>query len=220
MKNDGRGEKLQKENALLREQVDALKSELEASICREELAKKPTGGGATLKLKIKKTKFGRILMDPSSKLGKLFRLPRTIYRLIRHPGIIKELYREKTKKNSAVNEMALSEKHKFAPIRFFESETNEKRVNLVVEKLDSDLLEYAIILANSEKCGLRIITCSESVDPLKYKTLVKRKGIEGPQNVEFYSSYDQNERNRVFELEIGDKDIFVSVAKGFITSEN
>ena len=79
----------------LEAQVEALKEELAAAVQRENALLGLDGGANGLKQKIKRTKIGRLAADPNSKIGKVVRLPRTIFRIATHPSIIKDIKNEK-----------------------------------------------------------------------------------------------------------------------------
>ena len=107
------------------------------------------------------------------------------------------------------------EKTLFAPIKFFYSDDRRKRVNLVLNKFDTEKINESILLANAINADLRIITTGETVNPIKYNNFIKNNNIKNiPKNVEFYSSLDQKDKNEPFELEIGKQDLFLTEAWG------
>lgn len=196
----------------LREQVEALKSELSAAIQRENELLGIDGGASGLKRKLMRTKIGKLAANPDSKIGKIVRFPRVCFRVLMHPSIIKEIRAQKQKKNQNNKKDNQGQKDIFAPISYFMSDYDGMRINLVSGSLNPTLLEIASKVANDNNAELRIITCSESVDPIKYKKIVKNNKIIPAKKVSFYSSVDQNARDDVFQLEIGKKDIFITEA--------
>lgn len=161
----------------------------------------------------------RKIDDPSSKIGKVIRLPRTAYRLVRFSEVRKDVGRktrgEKTDsgENVEINQpVNVPQKLAFAPIDFFVGESDERRVNLVMRKMDKDLLRRAIEFANQNKCELRVVTYGESVDPVGYRKMVKGEAMPEAKKISFYSSVDQAEKKNVFKLEIGKNDVFLTNA--------
>ena len=132
----------------LEKQISALESELQASMQREELLRNPVGGEGSWKQKLKRTVLWRVVADPNSKLGKIARSPRTVYRIIKNPNIIKEIMADKDKKGGG------EEKPLLTPIKFFTSDDEAERVNLVVEKLDEpEMVKMAVKIANERRDG-------------------------------------------------------------------
>lgn len=197
----------------LEQLVKDLESELEAAMRREELLLNPVGGSGKLKQKIKRTKLGRIAADPNSKVGKIVRSPRTIYRLIIHPSIIREMRAEKQKGQESSNDSDRDgNKPIFVPIKFFQNRDINRRVNVVSEKFDTELTAAAVEIANKKDMELRIVTYGEGADPMQYNRAVEKKKLNKAKKISFYSSVDQNLKNKVFELEVGDGDIFITRA--------
>ena len=193
----------------LKKQVEALQNELKASIRREELLQNPTSGGGSLKQKLKRTAVWRIIADPNSKMGKIARSPRTIYRIMKNPNILKEKKQDKQNQGGGDAE----EKSIFMPVKFFVRDDDKRRVNLVLERFeDVEIMRMAIELANREKAELRVVTCSESSAAMKYKKLVDEKDIPKAKEISFYSSYDQSKKKDIFELEVGNNDVFITRA--------
>ena len=56
------------------------------------------------------------------------------------------------------------------------------------------------------------MTCSESSAAMKYKKLVDEKDIPKAKEISFYSSYDQSKKKDIFELEVGNNDVFITRA--------
>ncbi len=196
----------------LEELVKNLESELSASMRREELLLDPSGGESSLRRKLKRTRLGRAVLNPNSKLGKIARAPRTAFRLLRNPRLIGEIKNEKKCDVRDGEEIAKDEL--FVPIKFFKAKGGERRVNLVLERLDPVLLGIAISVANSNKMELRIVTYSEKADPIKYNDMIKKNKLSKAERVSFYSSVDQKYKNKVFELEINEDDVFITKAWG------
>lgn len=193
----------------LKREIENLQNELAASMRREELLQNPANGGGTLKQRLKRTATWRIIADPKSKMGKLARSPRTIYRIVKNPNILKEKFQDEQKQGGGNDE----EKSLLMPIKFYFSEDTKKRVNLVIEKLnDEELLKKAIELANKDGAELRIITYGEGAATMKYKKLVDAKKVPKAKEISFYSSKDQKFKKYVFELEVGKNEIFLTRA--------
>ncbi|MBQ3430499.1 hypothetical protein IJG20_00090 [Candidatus Saccharibacteria bacterium] len=201
----------------LEQRINDLESELNASIKREELLLRPAADKKTLKEVLKTTRLGKIASNPNSKAGKVIRLPRTVYRIIRHPSILRDIFGERNTQKTTLSQTSRTKKEKslFAPIKFYYSDEKQKRVNLVAKKLDIEKLRESIALANAIDAGLRIITTSEAADPIQYNRMIKKGNIKNvPKTVEFYSSLDQADKKEPFELEIGKQDIFLTEAWG------
>lgn len=194
---------------ILKRQVESLQNELKASMRREEQLQNPAGGGGSLKQRLKRTAVWRIVADPNSKMGKIARSPRTIYRIARNPNILKEKMQDEKSQGGGEKE----EKALFVPIKFFFREDDTKRVNLVVDRFnDIELIKMAVELSNKEKAELRVVTCAESSVVMKYKRMVEKGEIPKAKEVSFYSSSDQSKKKDVFELEIGNRDVFITRA--------
>ena len=87
--------------------IRALEEELCASIEREEgLLEEKMTFWAFMKGKIKNTFFySKIVSEPDSKVGKLVRAPRSIYRLVKNPEVRKGLMQKKTVNGEKVEEV-------------------------------------------------------------------------------------------------------------------
>lgn len=210
---------MEEENLRLKQLVEDLKSELTAAMRREELLTNPMGGAVTLKQKLRVTKLGRMATDPNSKLGKVVRLPRTIYRIVRNPSILKEMRKEGKKCQKMVNVESSDQKNVdemplFVPIKFFLSSEEKKRLNVVTEKIDEDLMGLVVPMANKNNLELRVVTYGAPAEPNIYSKMVKEKKIPAAKKISFYSSYDQSVKNKIFELEVGKNDIFITRAWG------
>ena len=199
---------MEEENRELKRQIESLKSELEASIRREDMLLHPYRGRDYIKQKLKNTAIGRVATNPDSIGGKLIRLPRTMYRIVMHPSIMKEIKGKKNEdfykdKNGRVEEILV-------PVRFFIGVDNPRRVNLLVERLDDEILKMAIEIANKENIELRVVTYGEGAGSVKYARFLKKKLVPKAKRISFYSSVDQVQKNKMFELEIGQDDIFLT----------
>ena len=201
--------KTENETENLKQQIRSLQNELRASMRREELLQNPTSGGGTFSQRLKRTAVWRVIEDPNSKMGKIARSPRTIYRIAKNPNILKEKMQDKKNQGGGESET----KSLFLPIKFFFRNDDEKRINLVLNKFnDEEIIKEAIELANRDGVEIRIVTCGESSAAMKYKRMVDEKKIPKAKQVSFYSSYDQSKKKDVFELEIGNNDIFITRA--------
>ncbi len=201
---------MERENEELKKEIKNLKSELEASLRREDMLLHRSYGLGYIKQKLKNTSIGKVAANPNSISGKVIRLPRTTYRIITHPAIVKDIRNKKTKKNDKIYKGELEDI--LVPIKFFVGVNNPRRVNLVLPKLEEDMLKIGVELANRENLELRVVTYSEGVDPMTYAGLVKEKKIPKAKQISFYSSVDQMKKTDVFELEIGENDIFLMKA--------
>lgn len=78
--------------------IRALEDELRAAIEREDnVLEKDLGFGEFVAEKIRKTKlFTKVLSEPDSRAGKIARMPRSIYRIIKNPEVRKNLMQKKT----------------------------------------------------------------------------------------------------------------------------
>lgn len=155
--------------------------------------------------------------DPKSKIGKMMRLPRTAYRVIRYSEVRRDISRksrgEDYAERSESEVMAPANETKklaFSPIDFFVSSSDVKRVNLVVRKLEKSLLKQAIEFANCNDYELRVVAYGESVEPVEYRKWVKKSEVPEAKKISFYSSVDQAEKEIPFKLEIGKNDIFLT----------
>ena len=203
---------MEKEIKELQRQVEDLKSELAAAMRREELLLNPVGGGGKIKQKIRRTKIGRIAMDPNSKLGKVVRSPRTIMRIVRHPGILKEIKNEKNKSSKNGEIDTDTAKPLFVPIKFFLGDYDETRINVVSEGMDKDLISLAIEVANKNNAELRVVSFGKGARQMEYRELVSKKKIPKAKRISFYSSVDQKSKSKIFELEVGKNDVFITRA--------
>ena len=90
----------------MEEYIKALEEELCASIEREKkLTEDDLSFGAFVAKKIKKSSFYTdIIADPDSRMGRVARAPRSVYRIIKNPEVRKSLLQKKT-----VNETSLGE---------------------------------------------------------------------------------------------------------------
>lgn len=192
--------------------IESLESELAASLEREALLQN-TGGEGTqnFKEKFKRTSIGRVAADPRSSLGKIVRLPRTVFRIMMYPEVAKDILRKRSKSSRDIS-FEVKNKELFAPIKFFYDDNDQKRVNLVLNKIDLKMMKMAIELANKENAELRVVTCAEKADPMKYREWVKQKKMPKAKQITFYSSYDQNKKDKIFELEIGKNEVFLTEA--------
>ncbi len=188
----------------LKKQVEDLKSELEASLRREEvLANTNTG----IKAKIKRTWIYRVASNPKSKVGKIIRLPRTIFRLSKNPSIVEKI-REKKEKNEKSKKNDLI----FVPIRFFFGADNKKKINIIMEEKELELLKIGIELANKEKLEARIVVVKGCFQSTEYREMVKQKVLPRASKISFYNVAEQEVRTTPFELEVSREDIFLTRA--------
>lgn len=190
----------------LKKTINELEEELSAEMQRREVeegASKSNGKGG-LKQKIKESPIGKVIADPNSVAGKVLRAPRTIYRIVRHPGVLKDIL--------VVKEEVREEGSLFVPIRFYRSDYNGNRVNVVMEKFDPEMMKAAVQMVKKNGGELRVITCSEGVATMKYKRMVEKKEIQKLKEISFYSSFDQQIKRTVFELEVGKNDVFLTKA--------
>lgn len=195
---------MEEENRELKKQIADLESELEASLKREELLRSPVSGKKTIKEKIKATKLGKAATNPNTKAGKIVRSPKTVRYITRHPNLLKEIL----SKGKVLNPKS---KCITAPVKFFLNNNDDtKRINLLVEKLDKDMLEKGIFLAKKTDSELRIITTLEPLVSIKYKNFIKELNLADLPPTSFYSSLDQNKKKDVFELEIGKNDVLLT----------
>ncbi len=188
-----------------------LKSELEASMRREDILLGGHGAGSEIKRVLKNTALGRAAQNPNSKVGKVVRAPRTVYRIIRKPSILKEIYGGVDKGNEKKSEEVSKDlRERIVPIDYFYGVNNPKRINLVVKELSNEMVKKAVMLANVDGSELRVVTFSESVDPLKFNEIVEKEKLPKLKKISFYSSVDQDIKDKVFKLEIGKNDIFLT----------
>ncbi len=195
----------------LKKKINDLKSELEASMRREELLMNPGGQSGSIKQKVKATKLGKVAADPNSRVGKIVRSPRTIYRIFTHPSIIKDFIGEKIKKNKKGERIGGEIADIFVPVKFFYSDDCPRRVNVLMQKFDPGILMQAVQVANNENLELRVITYGEPVAQIKYKNLLDQKKIPKAKKISFYSSVDQASRKEIFMLEVNSNDIFMTL---------
>lgn len=197
---------MEEEIAQLKKTISELEEELQAEMQRKVIengALKMNGKGG-LKQKIKETPIGKMAADPSSMMGKVIRMPRTVYRIVRHPSVMKDIF---VTKEEIVERGPL-----FAPIKFYLSDYEELRFNVVMEEFNIEMMKLAAELANKNKAELRVITCKEEAATMKYKELVNKKKLPKVKEISFYSSFDQEVKRTVFELEVGKNDIFLTKA--------
>lgn len=199
-----------KEIEELRRQIESLESELMASMRREEMRHVAESGGGSLrqriKNKIKGTKIWQAADDPNNKLGKVIRSPRTVARIVTNPSVVKEI-RNKNKHVSGKEKMDI-----YVPIKFFLSEEETKRVNVVLEDEDLDLTKMGIKLANMEGIAIRIVGTKKKLDAAWYRKMVNDGKIPKANNISFYSTVEQAGRTKMFELEVSKNDIFLMKA--------
>lgn len=191
----------------LRQMISSLEDELKASMERENKLEEE------LKSPKKVSWIRSRINDPGSKVGKVIRLPRTVYRIVRYPEVRRELRGDpplavkddKKDNDTGAEQEALS----FAPLAFFYSEDDTPRINLVVRKISENVLRSAIEFSNSGDYELRVVTYGEKAGVMKYREMEKIKGFPKAKNICFYSSVDQAKRKNPFELEIGKNDLFL-----------
>lgn len=204
---------MSKEADELKKQIESLKSELAASMRREELKDISNGSRNSyrqkIKNKIKSTRLWKAADDPNDKLGKIIRSPRTIMRIITNPRVVKEI----REKNNHVRKKDDDNNNEiFMPIRFFFGKNSEKRINVILDEIDMDMVRMGAMLANSENVELRVVATKEKVDAVWYRQMIKKKSLPEIGNVSFYNTTEQNTRARVFELEISENDVFLTRA--------
>lgn len=200
---------MEKENIELKKKVKSLEDELMASMRREEIL--TGGGGDSLKQKLKRTKLGQAAKNPNTLTGKILRSPRTVGRIIAHPKVLKDIFGKSPEVSSAISEKEQTVEDLFVPVEFIKITGGPRRVNLIVKKIEVNLLKEAIEFANKNKYELRVVTCSESATSKAYGDFVKAKKVPKAENISFYSSVDQSKKNKVFKLEIGEGDIFLTL---------
>lgn len=207
---------MEKEITELKKKVEHLEDELMASIRREEIL--TNGGGDSLKQKLKRTKLGQAAKNPNTFTGKVLRSPRTAYRIVTHPKVLKDIFGKSTEAASAgVDKKEVGPKREktvedlFVPVEFIRISDGPKRLNLVVKKMEEEFLKEAIEFANKNNYELRVVTTSESAASKTYSDLVKKKKVSKAENISFYSSIDQSKKNKVYKLEIGEGDIFLTL---------
>lgn len=200
---------MEKENAELKKKIESLEDELRASMRREEILL--GGGGDSLKQKLERTKLGQAAKNPNTLTGKILRSPRTVGRIIAHPKVLKDIFGKSKEVSSAGAEKKQTIEDLFAPIEFIKIAGGPKRINLVVKKVEVDLLKEAIDFANKNKYELRVVTWGESAASKTYGDFVKAKKVPKAEKISFYSSIDQNKKSKVFKLEVGEGDIFLTL---------
>ena len=86
--------------------VKALEEELCASLEREKkLSEEELGFGAFVAKKIKKTRLYKdVISEPDSKMGKVARAPRSVYRMIKNPEVRNNILQKKTVNNVSLRE--------------------------------------------------------------------------------------------------------------------
>lgn len=202
---------MKEENAELKKTIKSLESELEASMRREDMLLHSHGRLGAIKERLKNTAIGRVAANPNSTAGKVVRLPRTIYRIVLHPSIVKDI-RQKNSGDDGWKKIDGEVEDILVPIRYIMGSDNSRRLNLVVEKIDVEMLRMAIELANKENIELRVVTYGMGAGSVDYGKMVKNKKIPKAKNISFYSSVDQMKKNKIFELEIGKNDTFLTTA--------
>ena len=195
----------------LKQQIEDLKSELMAERQRQGVgvvASKPLLK-QRVKEKIKRSILWKIADDPNSKMGKVIRSPRTIFRIVVNPSVIKDI----RARNGHIKEKKETNKQDiFAPVKFFVGEDTQIRINVVLEGEDLDLVKTGIMLANEKKVELRIITTKERFDSVIYGKMVRAKQIPRANNISFYDAVEQYGKAKMFELEVSRGDIFLTRA--------
>lgn len=189
----------------LEQAVASLEEELKASLAREEaLEEHMRAPKKELWLRAK-------VNDPGSKVGKVIRLPRTIYRIVRYPDVRRSMRGEEPVASEKKEDVEVKDEGvKFAPVKFFHGNDSLMRVNLVVREVREEMLKRAIEFANQNKCELRVVTYGEKNAVLRYRKMKAKKGFPAAEKISFYSSVDQAKRNNPFELEIGKNDMFLA----------
>ena len=207
---------MEKEIEELKKKVKSLEDELMASIRREEILS--GGGGDSLKQKLKRTKLGQAAKNPNTFTGKVLRSPRTAYRIIAHPSVVKDIFGKHPELSVDNGDGAKSAQKRepvledlYAPIEFIKIADGPKRLNLVVPKIEPAILKEAIEFANKNKYELRVVTYNESSTSKEYSDLVKAKKVSKAENISFYSSVDQKKKIKVFKLEVGEEDLFLTL---------
>ena len=196
--------------------IDDLKSELAASMEREEQLRKEKASLVAELETLPKTidpYIVRLYHNPNSMIGFILRLPRSCYRVIRHPSKLKEVFTRRLQITTATEGKSAEKKQEgslFAPIQFFTTDSCEPRLNLIIPTLDSELLPSAIRIANHEKLSLRIVLTSESADPQLLNHIMRKKNLERPQKLLLYSSLDESEQTKTFRLEIGKQETILT----------
>lgn len=198
----------------LKKTIASLEDELKASMTREEVLKEQVGTlrhDSWLRQKIN---------DPGSKFGKVVRLPRTVYRIVRYPDVrrsMRGIEPSTNEKNSGIQREGEHDEYekdenvglKFAEIKFFSSEDTTPRVNLIVRNIEKDMLKKAIEFANQNDCELRVVTYGEKSGVMKYRKMKEQKNFPTAKKISFYSTIEQSEREHPFELEIGKNEMFL-----------
>ncbi len=198
--------------------IKDLESELDASIRREELLTNP-GKLGSLKTAVKRTKLGRIAANPSSRLGKIVRAPRTVVRIIRHPSLIQDIKKRKQSTPPAPKlESANLPPAITIPINYLAIDNSQTRVNFVISSLDTlddariSTLKHTLSLADSLHAKLRIIFCSVASDPTGFQKYLTKHHLKTNADLEFYSSLDQAKKGeKQYLLEVGPNDLFINV---------
>lgn len=201
-----------KEVENLRKRINDLESELAASMRREELRVAVASNGGSLKQKIKnrikRSRLWRVADDPNDKLGKVIRSPRTIARIVTNPSVAKEIWA----KNRHIKDDGEKKEDIFMPIKFFFGEDGQKRVNVVLEEIDLELIRMGILLADKVGVPLRIVATKKRIDAVWYRKMIKEKKIMKFDDISFYNTTEQNMKAKTFELEISKDDIFLTKA--------
>ncbi len=194
----------------LKQTILSLEEELRASMAREELLKEQ------MEMPKKESWIRGKINDPGSKFGKVVRLPRTVYRIVRYPEVRRELrgeaplVSEKADENNENSRETIEDKElEPVPVKFFHSEDNTFRVNLIVREMQKDALKKAIEFANLNNCELRVVTYGEKSGVCKYRKFKKEKNFPIAEKISFYSSIEQDKRRNPFELEIGRNEMFL-----------
>lgn len=106
--------------------------------------------------------------------------------------------------------------HRITPMRFFQSDRTLKRINVITDSINENLLlggvATALIVATkfANKYGylLRIITREAKIDPEPYKTVLKMNNIPLCENTVFASDFAEE----YFVLDVGEEDIFLATS--------
>ena len=187
-------DKMKDEITQLRKTISELEEELQAEMQRKKVenGESVSNGRGGLKQRIKETPIGKMIADPNSMTGKVIRAPRTAYRIIRHPSVVKNIF--------ITREEIVEQGPLFAPIRFYLSDYDKLRFNVVMEKFDVEMMKTAVEISNKKGVELRVITCAEEAATMKYKESVDKKKIPKAKEISFYSTVDQKAKRTIFEL--------------------
>lgn len=190
------------EEKKLQTHIQQLESELAASIAREE----------ALRSSKKSSRFIAMIKNPDSKLGKLFRLPRTLFRLATNKNLRAELRQKNISSSPSINPSVLP-----FSIDFFVNSSARPRINLILNSLEKTPIKNSIALAMASSCELRVIFTAQSNNPKLFLDYLKKEKLENDINISFYSSFDESIRgDGKFRLEVSDDDIFISSVRNYI----